>query len=48
MGREQRILELKAEVDALRARAGEPPRYPSGALGSAADPTQTGGGEQEP
>ena len=29
LGREGRLLDLKREVNALMARLGEPPRYPS-------------------
>lgn len=32
IGREERILELKAEVNALGRRLGEAPRYPSADL----------------
>ncbi|MGE0356224.1 MAG: LytS/YhcK type 5TM receptor domain-containing protein [Burkholderiales bacterium] len=38
LGREGRVLELKAEVNALRARLGEPPHYPA-ALPGAPEPS---------
>lgn len=35
LGREGRLLELKREVNALKARLGEPPRYPSAGIAEA-------------
>ena len=42
LGREQRILELKAEVDALLSELGRERRYPSAHEGPAADSPRTG------
>jgi PAS domain S-box-containing protein len=45
LGREDRVLELKAEVNALRRKLGEAPRYPSVEAGEAAPPPAVSGRE---